>query len=214
LEIVVGRSRRGHGFFKERDESKEFAVENDGVETIEWTHGEITFYSQFWVSTSTRGGEEMSITGAESSGEDDGSGSDESEPPKVVKLSLTINNNNLTETQNMAEQKKINISGNVGAIGDGNRVQGNDFRLVQANSPRLTNELERLLEQMKGARDATAHENEIALIADAHSSAKSGNVQKAMEYLKQVGQWTVEFARDVGVELVSDLIKTSSGSNC
>ncbi len=76
------------------------------------------------------------------------------------------------------------------------------------NFDALTNELKTLRLKLMEISDASPESSiMIAKVADAEIASKEKDGNKVMKHLKEVGTWVFETARDIGVDIVTDLIK-------
>lgn len=100
---------------------------------------------------------------------------------------------------------------NVGAIGD--RAHAENF--TQVSQPAGGGSLAADLEKLRGAMLKEASESEhyaaVANVKAAEEEAKRGDENKALEYLKKAGQWTLEIATKIGVPIAIEAIKKQTG---
>jgi hypothetical protein len=75
----------------------------------------------------------------------------------------------------------------------------------------LAKELSLLRAELR--KEATESEHDIAIgaIASAEKAAKEGNGAKALEALKDVGNWAIDVATKIGVSVAAEAIKKASG---
>jgi uncharacterized protein YjbI with pentapeptide repeats len=104
--------------------------------------------------------------------------------------------------------------------GMGRNVHAHDMTFNQVVShfeqsidlPALAKQLAELREEMAKRQDSST-QTAIAIgkIAEAEKAAEEKNPSKVMESLKAAGQWTLDFAKEVGKDLAVEAIKLSVG---
>lgn len=113
----------------------------------------------------------------------------------------------------MGNEYKTEIKNSQGfAIGEENKISENTFN-QQNNSigdidfEKLKNQLLQLRESL--TQNATTTEQYIAIgeVANAEKAAEEKNGNKVVRHLKAAGGWVLETAKDIGVDIVTDLIK-------
>jgi len=104
---------------------------------------------------------------------------------------------------------KYDVRGQVGAIGPGAIAHDINFNQIWneakdgINLPELANELSELRLKLKEKATEPEHEVSIGQIAAAESSARKGDGPKALEYLKQAGNWALNVAKTIGVPIAT-----------
>lgn len=107
--------------------------------------------------------------------------------------------------------------GQAGAIGPGAHAHDMTFQQIWNQSAdsidlqTLASELSLLAEAMR--EDASDPEDQIAIgnISAAQKAATTGDGPKAIEYLKNAGQWALQAAQKIGVDVAVAAIKSSLG---
>ncbi|HEX5083023.1 MAG TPA: pentapeptide repeat-containing protein [Blastocatellia bacterium] len=111
-----------------------------------------------------------------------------------------------------------NVSGQAGAVGD-NAIAGNmTFNQIvnhfeqsidlQALATELA-ELRQAMSQIQGSSPQTAMA--LGKVAEAEIAAQEKKPGKVMESLKAAGEWTLDFAKEIGKDVVVEAIKQSMG---
>lgn len=110
-----------------------------------------------------------------------------------------------------------NISGQAGAVGDNAQAHDNTFNqiadhLQSVDLDELAKQLGEL-QQAIAAKQADSPQAAIALgeVAKAEIAAQEKKLSKVVEHLKAAGQWTLDFAKEVGKDVVAEAIKQSMG---
>ena len=109
-----------------------------------------------------------------------------------------------------------NVSGQAGAVGQNVHAHDMTFNQIVNHFGKsidlhtLAKQLEELRQEMAKRQDSSPQ----AAIAQgetakAEIAAKEGNTSKVVEHLKAAGEWTLDFAKEVGKEVVVAAIKTS-----
>ena len=109
--------------------------------------------------------------------------------------------------------KQYNINNaQIASLGDKNKVSGNTFN--QQNIANENIDFELLSEELKRLREvlaakATEAEHYIAIgeVANAEKAAEEKDGNKVVGYLKSAGSWVLDSAKEIGVDIVTDLIK-------
>jgi hypothetical protein len=111
-----------------------------------------------------------------------------------------------------------NVSGQAGAVGDNAYAHDMTFNQIvnhfeqsidlQALATELA-ELRQAMSQILGSSPQTA----IALgkVAEAEIAAQEKNPSRVMQTLKAAGEWTLDFAKEIGKDVVVEAIKQSMG---
>ncbi len=101
--------------------------------------------------------------------------------------------------------------GQAGAVGPHAHAHDMTFQQNQAGGidlPKLTEELGRLREAMKGEATGTPEQDKaIGAVADAKEAATRGDGPAALRYLKSAGTWTLGIAEKIGVSLATEALK-------
>lgn len=111
-----------------------------------------------------------------------------------------------------------NVSGQAGAVGHSAHAHDMAFNQV-VNHFEKSIDLPTLATQLAELRQAAAEKQDsspqtaaaLAKIAEAEIAAEQKNPAKVMESLKAAGQWTLDFAKEVGKDVVVEAIKLSMG---
>ena len=117
------------------------------------------------------------------------------------------NENYITMIEN---QYNINES-QISSIGNENKISDNTFN-QQNNTEaidmlKLSDELRLLRESLVNKATEPEHFISIGNIAQAEQAAQRGESQRIAGYLKSAGEWAFETAKEIGVDIVTDLIK-------
>jgi len=75
----------------------------------------------------------------------------------------------------------------------------------------LEQNLATLLNALQENANTPDKKKEVSIVENAHNSVIDGNIQKALEYLKQTGQWTIKISEKIGVPVLTSLIKQQLG---
>lgn len=108
-------------------------------------------------------------------------------------------------------------AGQVGAMGPNSKANDISFQQIwlqqqgELNLEALAKELSSLRTTLRKRATAPEHDIAIGQVAAAEQAAKDGNGLKVLQHLKEAGKWTFECARDIGVDIASEIIKKSMG---
>jgi hypothetical protein len=111
-----------------------------------------------------------------------------------------------------------NVSGPAGVVGQNAHAHDMTFNQIvnhfekSIDLPELAKQLSELREEMAKRSDSSP-QSAIAQgeAAKAEIAAKEGNTSKVVEHLKAAGVWTLDFAKEVGKDVVVAAIKQSMG---
>ncbi|WP_250486265.1 hypothetical protein [Caballeronia sp. GaOx3] len=109
------------------------------------------------------------------------------------------------------------ITGQAGAVGPGAGAHDITFNQVWAQVEntipleRLTNELGQLRLAMKQAAISADEDIAVGAVAAAEQAAIRGSGPKTLEYLRAAGEWGLQIAEKIGVEIAVAAIKSSLG---
>lgn len=110
-----------------------------------------------------------------------------------------------------------NIPGQAGAVGPNAHAHDMTFNQV-VNHVEQNIDLTELARQLSELRQAMAQKQDspqaaiaISEVAKAELAATEKNTPKVVEHLKAAGKWTMDFAKDIGKDLVVEVIKKASG---
>lgn len=106
---------------------------------------------------------------------------------------------------NMGDTYNANQVGAMGKYATASNIQFTSNDLEQ-----LKKELAELKNKLKEQSSSDDLDIEISNIILAEKAAKEGNQHKVLEYLKNSSKYTLDVAKDIGVNLVSELIKTTA----
>jgi hypothetical protein len=111
-----------------------------------------------------------------------------------------------------------NISGQVGAVGPNAHAHDNTFSQIVSRLEQSTDlvALEKELSELRQAittRKDSSPQAAVALgrVAEAEIAAREKNGAKVVEHLKAAGQWTLDFAKEIGKDVAVEAIKQSLG---
>lgn len=110
-----------------------------------------------------------------------------------------------------------NVSGQAGAVGREPVAHGNIFHQIRTSSgdeidlPSLAKELSTLRIKMRERAVEPEQDEAIGAIATAEREAKNGNGSKVLESLAKAGKWTLDTAKEIGVNVAVEAIKTALG---
>lgn len=111
-----------------------------------------------------------------------------------------------------------NISGQAGAVGQNAHANDMTFNQIvnhfekSIDLPTLEKQLAELRQAMS-EKQGSSPQTAIALgkVAEAEIAAQEKNPSKVMESLKAAGQWTLDFAKEIGKDVVVEAVKQSMG---
>ncbi len=108
-------------------------------------------------------------------------------------------------------------AGQAGAIGPGATASQITFQQVwarlqgPASVEELAKELSVLQTAMRSAASEPEHELSIGAVAAAEAAVKAGDGVRTLEYLKTAGNWALDVATKIGVNMASSALKGSLG---
>ncbi|GGE39521.1 hypothetical protein GCM10011360_28980 [Primorskyibacter flagellatus] len=121
-----------------------------------------------------------------------------------------------------AEQQEVVVGdqykgGQVGAMGPNASATGNTFQQIwQENEgsldlTSLASELETLRKALRSEATELEHDVAIGEIAAAQAAAASGDGPKALEHLRNAGNWALDIASKIGTGVATAAIKSGLG---
>ena len=126
----------------------------------------------------------------------------------------------LNQHVDMETKDTYNISGQAGAVCPG--AMANDFEQHQQVNPfpddfdydELSKQLEKLLQHLQTIKnEPEANQlDSINNVIKADEAAKMKDGNKVMQFLKKVGSWVLDGAKEIGVKLAEEAILKSMGS--
>lgn len=124
-----------------------------------------------------------------------------------------------TEVNVSQHQGDHNVANNsqVGAMGRNARVENNKFQQVSVpqsvgvDLTMLEQELATLRLRMRQAAVEPEHDEAVAAIGRAEKAAKLGDETSVLQALKSAGQWALDIATKIGVEVASTALRTALG---
>ena len=108
-------------------------------------------------------------------------------------------------------------AGQAGAIGPGATASQISFQKVwaqlqgSASVEELAKELGALRTAMRSAASEPEHELSIGAVAAAQAAAEEGDGVRTLEYLKKAGNWALDVATKIGLNIASFALKGSLG---
>jgi hypothetical protein len=108
-------------------------------------------------------------------------------------------------------------AGQAGAIGPGATASQINFQQVwaqlqgSASVEELAKELGALRTAMRSAATEPEHELAIGAVAAAEAAVKAGDGVRTLEYLKEAGNWALDVAAKIAVNIASSALKGSLG---
>jgi hypothetical protein len=131
----------------------------------------------------------------------------------ILRPSVYVNNQGGTMSGDT-----FNNSGQVGAMGPNATAHDNTFNQL-VNHVEQHVDLAELAKQLGELRQAIAQKQDASPqaaiaageVAKAEIAATEKNTGKVVEHLKAAGKWTLDFAKDVGKDLVVEVIKSATG---
>lgn len=124
---------------------------------------------------------------------------------EINKQSIIYNINHVGDKYNIE-------SSQVGAIGHEAKAVSNSFQQINQTAPDnfdfevLTLELEKLKKALKEKAEQPEEFLSVSNVASAENASREKNYGKAIEYLKSGGKWVFETAKEIGVNVVAELI--------
>ena len=110
---------------------------------------------------------------------------------------------------------QYNVTGQVGAIGPNTQAVNNTFTQVLQQAacgldlPALATELATLRNSMRNQATEIEHDQAVASIGAAESSAKKQDGAGALEHLKSAGKWAFDVATNIGTNVAAKAIQTA-----
>ncbi|VTU22424.1 hypothetical protein SRS16CHR_03048 [Variovorax sp. SRS16] len=99
----------------------------------------------------------------------------------------------------------------IGMIGENAVASGFQIGNSGAETKTLLNELEMLRATLSKMACTPEHEVAVGQVALAQDAAKEGNWKSAVDYLRKSGSWVADVATKIGVSVVADMIKKTTG---
>lgn len=141
-------------------------------------------------------------------------------------LNLTPISENISAHESSSPQPKqvvfqfisndqYNVTGQVGAIGPNAQAVNNTFTQVLQQAacgldlPALATELAILRNSMRNQATEIEHDQAVASIGAAESSAKKQDGAGALEHLKSAGKWAFDVATNIGANVAAKAIQTA-----
>ena len=75
----------------------------------------------------------------------------------------------------------------------------------------LSQELERLRQEMRKISSTVEQDISVAAVAQAEAEAKKGDESKALSWLSKAGEWALDVGTKIGVSVATEAIKKSLG---
>ncbi|MBA0885497.1 hypothetical protein GTZ96_017545 [Flavobacterium sp. BBQ-18] len=118
-------------------------------------------------------------------------------------------NFNINETT-MGDKNIFNNS-QIGAVGSkakaNNKFEQNNYNLPEnLNFDILSQELSKLKDSLKSNAETSEQFNAISAVVEAENAAKKKDGNKVIQHLLSGGKWVLNTAKDIGVEVVAELI--------
>ena len=132
-------------------------------------------------------------------------------PVQVIINQSATQHQTYLEENNMQDVYKN--KGQVGAMGNNANATNNTFQQMwqeegsNIDISSLINELALLREEMRRKAVTPEHDMAVGEVASAEKAGKSDDAPKMLEHLKNAGVWTLECARDIGVDVAAEVIK-------
>jgi hypothetical protein len=106
--------------------------------------------------------------------------------------------------------------GQAGVVGDNGRSDNNTFvqgapKLDAVDLAQLATALGELRRAIRQADASGEHDVELGELKKAEDAAKAGESGKVAQFLKASGQWALDFATKLGVEVAKDALKSTLG---
>jgi hypothetical protein len=97
------------------------------------------------------------------------------------------------------------------AVGDHAAATSNDIHQAppQLDLPQLAAELQQLRNALRQRAKEREHDAAVVAVGDAEQAAGDGDGQTALEYLKKGGKWALDVAKEIGVSVASEALKTA-----
>lgn len=97
------------------------------------------------------------------------------------------------------------------AVGEGARATSTHINQSspQLDLPKLAAELQQLRNALRQRAKEREHDAAIVAVGDAEQAAEDGDGQTALEYLKKAGKWALDVAKEIGVSVASEALKTA-----
>lgn len=139
----------------------------------------------------------------------------------IGKNAMIIERKNIKNIMNDGRKSNSNIvnieNSQIGAVGNNNAVADNTFN-QQINSSyesvdfaELKRELQELRKNLLSKAETTEHFIAIGEIANAEKASEENDGNKVVKHLKAAGNWVLDAARDIGTNVITDLVKKQTG---
>jgi len=105
-----------------------------------------------------------------------------------------------------------------GVVGPGAMAVGNTFSQLwiqqggEIDLPQLSTELQELRQKAKATSSGEVEQDlAIGALASAEKAAAAGDGPKALDYLRQAGQWILDLAKSIGVPVATKALQAAMG---
>ena len=111
----------------------------------------------------------------------------------------------------MGDKNKF-INSQIGAVGSNSQSHNNSFHKVNVTVPsnldynQLLAELEKLKTELVSKSETPENYLAVVEVANAEVAAKEKDGRKVISHLLKAGKWTLEIAKEIGVEVVANII--------
>lgn len=106
----------------------------------------------------------------------------------------------------MTNKYNINVSGNVGFVGDHNKIN-NITQTTTIDPQSLALELARALEMMRKDPAVANNAGDVEAVEKAKEAAEKGNLAGAMGYIKPVGKFAADILKSVLTEAAKGYLR-------
>jgi hypothetical protein len=140
--------------------------------------------------------------------------------PRRAQITYIMNHTEGSISFRNEGDKEVNetyVSYQTAAFGPKAEAHGNTFHqsINQPNAtvdiPQLEQELAILMEALRTQADTPQHFTALAEVSSAEIATKGGDANKAMNHLRNAGQWAFRVAIELGCVLVAEIIKPALG---
>jgi uncharacterized protein YjbI with pentapeptide repeats len=137
---------------------------------------------------------------------------------RTMRLQLEKQLDSFVDKLILRQGDTYNIGGQVGAAGPNAHAHHNTFNQLvnqfnqSTDLSALAKELSELRQAIKDKHDSSP-QADIALVkvAEAEIAATEKDTAKVVEHLKSAGKWTMDFAKEIGKDVVAEAIKQAMG---
>jgi hypothetical protein len=136
---------------------------------------------------------------------------------KIIEIRIALSKSQVIVQGDQVMGDKYDVKGQVAAVGKYAQASGNIFQQVWMQEEKnidlgvLAAELSRLRSEMKQRITGPEQDEIIGHIAAAEKAAKAGDERTVFERLKDAGTWALDCAKEIGVNVASEVIKKSMG---